>query len=142
MARYHNGVNGSCLTVTNTIRVNRDASSTENKSAYRGLVCRVSRPGTPEAEPPASWFEASIKSNNLQEVLKENIGLDLGESTRWQPEHLGRLIEEILDPALQMVTQMDDVGRTNDNGYRTALKQPFYDPVAAEKARDPEYSYW
>ena len=66
----------------------------------------------------------------------------MGEETRWQGEHLDKLVEEILDPALRMVTQMDDVGRTNDNGYRTTLNQPIHDPVAAEKARDPDYCYW
>ena len=142
LARYHNKVNGSCLAVTQTQSVKRDVQVWKDRSIYRGSICQISIPGIPETEPPTTWFEASITSMNLQDILKENTRLELGDSTRWKPEDLGRLIAEVVDPALRMVTQMDDVGRTNNNGYKSTLNQPFYDPVAAERERNQDFCYW
>lgn len=138
VAKYENGVDGSCLMITMTRFVKKDTRFWGNKSGYRGSTVPDASPGNP----PTRWFEAAISSKPLENVLKENSGLELGDAASWKPEELGEMLEEIVDPALRMVVQMDGVGCTNQNGHGLKLNQASHDPPAVEAAQATGYDFW
>lgn len=137
VAKYGNGIDGSCLAVTMTRSVQRDIGAGK-KSEYCGSTRQDASPG----KPPTRWFEASVTSTGIEAVLKENAELELGDAASWNPEQMDDMIEEIVDPALRMVIQMDGVGCTNQNGHGLRLNQAFYDPLAMETAQDNDDEYW
>jgi hypothetical protein len=64
------------------------------------------------------WHEASISSAKIDELLKQNISLELGEEAEWSPEMLDKpdAADSIILPACEMLRQMDGVGMHNNNG--------------------------
>ncbi|CAM1506705.1 Fc.00g063460.m01.CDS01 [Cosmosporella sp. VM-42] len=141
VAKYKSEVGGSCLTITMTRSVKRHGAFWHNTSVYRGSTRAVTIPG--EAA-PTQWFEASVTSTRMEEVLMENIGLELGEMATWEPEELLKqdMVQEMVDPALRMITQMDAVGCTNDHGQKHNLEQQFYDPTAEQQRGHGSWCYW
>lgn len=111
IARYRNGSKSrNYLAITVTRVAQRIGGSN-----YHGTTRPVPIPGK---GPLSQWFEASIGSTRVDELLKENVGLEFGDKTSWTPDQLVKegLIKALCDPALKMVMQMDHVGRTNCNG--------------------------
>ena len=74
----------------------------------------------------------------LDDVLKQNESLDLGDETAWTLEDAANMevSKAIYSPALKMLKQMDRVGQNRYNGsdYRSR-KQPEH--VMQARASDP-----
>jgi hypothetical protein len=64
------------------------------------------------------WFEVSMSSTQLDDILEQNEKLGLGEEAEWTPEEISDLdiAKSIYLPALEMLKQMDGVGQYNHNG--------------------------
>jgi hypothetical protein len=84
------------------------------------------------------WYEVSISSAQLDDLLDQNVKLQLGEEARWTPEGLSRLgfAESIYLPALAMLKKMDGVGQYNNNGVDVRFGASTTKSQATEKATD------
>lgn len=87
----------------------------------RNSVIYEARRGSNDVEPTKKlnyWFEVAITCPKLDEQLKKNENLRLGEEAAWTAESLHNFncAESLLVPTCQMVRQMDGVGHSNDNG--------------------------
>lgn len=58
------------------------------------------------------WWEASVSSTEVDQMLKENESLEIGEVALWSVEDLAKsnVIANLLDLTQQMVTRMDSIG--------------------------------
>ena len=82
------------------------------------------------------WHEVNISSAKVDELLKQNTSLGLGDEAEWSPEMLNELdaANSICLPACEMLKQMDGVGIHNDNGVdfrelstsRSSPPKPFF----------------
>ncbi|AEO70132.1 uncharacterized protein THITE_2036687, partial [Thermothielavioides terrestris NRRL 8126] len=63
------------------------------------------------------WYEAAVVSSEIEELCRLNMELGLGEKADWDPEDLRTrgVFSTLYGPALQMVREMDHVGRNDDN---------------------------
>ncbi|PQE24120.1 hypothetical protein CJF31_00002324 [Rutstroemia sp. NJR-2017a BVV2] len=73
-----------------------------------------------QTEEETNWFEISLTSVMMDEFLKENPSLQLGQESRWRLKDLitNKVSESLIRPACEMLTQMDGVGFYNNNGLR------------------------
>ncbi|KAF4978082.1 hypothetical protein FZEAL_5472 [Fusarium zealandicum] len=143
LAKYRNGGKGrSCLTITMTRVLKRfPAARNTTKAKYRGHTIPTTVPGE---GPLTQWFEAGISSTRVEEVFKENVGLEFGEKVHWTPEKLkeDRVLTSICEPALRMVSQMDRVGRSNRNGQGPRTDRRIHDTIKDSKDRDASEPFW
>lgn len=74
------------------------------------------------------WYEASISSARMEELLQQNETLVPGDEVEWTLEQLEQegILEDIYQPACQIVKRMDGVGVKCDNGIREAPKPVDY----------------
>lgn len=86
----------------------------------------TSAPGTTEAGDFGSWYEASISSVHLEQVLRENSTLVPGDKAGWSAEDLTKEVRDLCERTADVVEQMDPVGVGCDNGF----KQQGSNPVA------------
>ncbi|KAK4100637.1 hypothetical protein N658DRAFT_559452 [Parathielavia hyrcaniae] len=76
------------------------------------------------------WYEATVVSLELDMLCQQNTSLRVGEKANWDVENLRSrgVFSTLYGPALQMVAQMDHVGRLDDNNlsevYGHLLKRP------------------
>ncbi|KIL94935.1 hypothetical protein FAVG1_01866 [Fusarium avenaceum] len=139
-ANYRNGGRGpSRLTITMTRLVERFPGITRDKFRGQSVPVVPSRGGQ-----LAQWFEASVSSIRVDEVMQENSSLEFGEKTRWTPETLERqdALKAICEPALRMVSQMDQVGKSNENGHGPRTDRQAYDAVEDMKERNKNNFFW
>jgi hypothetical protein len=70
------------------------------------------------------WYEAAVISPDAESLFRQNWSLGLGEKTDWDLEALktSGILSDIYGPALQMVTEMDYVGRNDDNRLSKAYE--------------------
>ncbi|KAM0564424.1 hypothetical protein ACHAPJ_000637 [Fusarium lateritium] len=139
-AQYRNGANGSsCLTIDMTRRVERFPITSKEK--YRGQSVPVT---PPEDGLLGQWFEASVSSIRAEELLKENAELEFGERSRWTPDTMERegALKAVCEPALRMVSQMDQVGSSNENGHGPRTDRRAYDTIQESKERDKKVFFW
>ncbi|KAK4238014.1 hypothetical protein C8A03DRAFT_15480 [Achaetomium macrosporum] len=63
------------------------------------------------------WYEAAVVSLELEELCQQNSTLKLGEKASWDVQDLKArgVFASLYGPALQMVKEMDHVGRNDDN---------------------------
>ncbi len=68
------------------------------------------------------WYEASVVSLELEEILEKNLLLQVGEKADWDPLDVKTrgFLKAIYLPALEMVKAMDHVGREDDNHQSAA----------------------
>ena len=64
------------------------------------------------------WYEATVSSARMEELLQQNEALEPGDEVDWTLEQLERegVFEDIYQPACQVVKRMDGVGVKCDNG--------------------------
>ncbi|KAF4968479.1 hypothetical protein FSARC_4124 [Fusarium sarcochroum] len=139
-AQYRNGENGpSCLTIDMTRVVEK--FPTTSKEEYRGQSVPVT---PPEDGLLGQWFEASVSSIRAEELFKENAELEIGERSRWTPDALQRqgALKAVCEPALRMVSQMDQVGSSNENGHGPRTDRRAYDTIQESKERDKKVYFW
>ena len=84
---------------------------------------------------PSRWYEAAVISATLEDVFKANTLISVGEKANWEVENLKEMgaFPSLYQPALEMIKQMDHIGRNNDNGYGERL----WDTVARKNYPDP-----
>lgn len=63
------------------------------------------------------WYEAAVVSLELEELCRTNLFLGVGEKAGWDAKDLSArgIFPSLYHPALQMVKEMDHVGRLDDN---------------------------
>ncbi|KAJ4296938.1 hypothetical protein N0V88_003854 [Collariella sp. IMI 366227] len=63
------------------------------------------------------WYEASVVSVELESLCHQHAALKIGEKASWDPKDLKTrgVFSFLYVPALQMVREMDHVGRSDDN---------------------------
>ncbi|PQE07049.1 hypothetical protein CJF30_00009472 [Rutstroemia sp. NJR-2017a BBW] len=73
-----------------------------------------------QTDEETNWFEVSLTSVMMDEFLKENTQLQLGQETKWRLKDLitNKVSDSLIRPACAMLTQMDGVGFYNNNGLR------------------------
>lgn len=78
----------------------------------------------------AQWFEASVSSVRLEELLQQNQDMIPGEEADWSVEQIEqeKLLTEIYQQAAEIVAKMDGVGVECDNGHE--LRRPKAGPTA------------
>jgi hypothetical protein len=94
-----------------------------NRIAPNKVVVFDAYPHATEGKKPSDfqgtvpyWFEVSIHSTKVDEVLAQNEKLGLGDEAAWLPEHFVDAAQALYLPACEMLKQMDGVGYHNDNG--------------------------
>lgn len=74
------------------------------------------------------WYEATVSSARMEELLQQNASLEPGDEVEWTLEQLERegVFEDIYQLACQIAKRMDGVGVKCDNGMARmgALKAP------------------
>lgn len=77
---------------------------------------RKSKEGRDRGEVPC-WYEAAVVSLELEGLLAQNARLGVGQKADWEAEDLRArgVFPSLYRPALQMVREMDHVGRLDDN---------------------------
>lgn len=142
------------------IRVNRicryksgNTRSTLKISELQSLdIEKVTVPGKPltifKLSPGASdrkpyqklghWYEVSISSSQLDELLEENKQLQLGEETRWTAKELldADVAPSIYLPTCEMLKKMDGVGQHNHNGLDVRSGVTSTESQVSEKPKD------
>ncbi|KAF4990889.1 hypothetical protein FGRMN_8198 [Fusarium graminum] len=139
VAKYQNNrKRPSCLTVSMIRLVEKSPAVPRGK--FRGQSVPVLPPGKGRV---GRWFEASISSVQVAELLQENSGLEFGEKTCWDPETLEKrgVLTAICEPALMMVSQMDPVGESNENQHGPGISQG-YNAVQDASERERMNPYW
>lgn len=78
----------------------------------------------------AQWFEASVSSVRLEELLQQNQDLVPGDEADWSVEQIEqeKLLTDIYQQAAEIVKKMDGVGVECDNGHE--LRRPKAGPTA------------
>lgn len=78
------------------------------------------------------WFEFSVLSTSIEEALRLNKSLEIGEEARWDEKKTfdDETLQTLYVPACQMLKKIDGVGFHNDNGYRPNRYEP--NPYNAE----------
>lgn len=78
----------------------------------------------------AQWFEASVSSVRLEQLLKQNQDMIPGEEADWSVEQIEqeKLLADIYQQAAETVKKMDGVGVECDNGHE--LRRPKAGPTA------------
>ena len=61
------------------------------------------------------WYEVSLTSPKADVVFEDNMTLGFGETATWDMKELDGICDDICQPALDLLSQMDDVGVGNDN---------------------------
>ncbi|VUC19885.1 unnamed protein product [Clonostachys rosea] len=67
------------------------------------------------------WYEVSISSSKADDVFRGNMNLGFGENAGWELSELDGILADICQPALDMLSQMDDIGAANDNSVGPEL---------------------
>ncbi|CAH0049722.1 unnamed protein product [Clonostachys solani] len=67
------------------------------------------------------WYEVSLSSSKADDVFRGNMNLGFGESAGWELSELDGIWADICRPALDMLSQMDDIGATNNNSVGPEL---------------------
>jgi hypothetical protein len=103
------------------------------RSAIAATSCMSERPCY---EKLYTWYEATISSALVQEVLEANTQLELGEEADWGLSGV-KGAEAMYLPALEMLKVMDGVGSYNHNGVdvRTC-------PPPAPQRPQQKYVFW
>ncbi|KAG6007251.1 hypothetical protein E4U21_006169 [Claviceps maximensis] len=99
--------------------------------------CRWTIPpnGSPKSPRPESWFEAHISSSILDGLLKENVNLSLGEKLQWDESQQEAICDGLFEPALETLTQLDEVGQWNNNGLSGGK-------LCFDEANDQKVVFW
>ncbi|KAL2016941.1 hypothetical protein VTK56DRAFT_2817 [Thermocarpiscus australiensis] len=68
------------------------------------------------------WYEAAVVSSEIEALFRQNSSLKLGEKADWNAQELRSrgLLPAVYLPALQMLSGMDHVGRSDSNGLSGA----------------------
>jgi hypothetical protein len=99
-------------------------------------------PAPPERKPwvkgVGHWFEVSISSAQLDNLLEQNENLELGEEAMWNPEGLSKLdlAKSIYLPACEMLKKMDGIGQYNNNGVDVSS------PTTNQITAKPKEEFW
>lgn len=77
----------------------------------------------------AQWFEASVSSVRLEELLQQNQDMIPGDEADWSVEQIEqeKLMTDIYQQAAEIVKKMDGVGVECDNGHE--LRRPKVGPT-------------
>lgn len=80
------------------------------------------------------WYEVSISSTGIDELLEKNKFLEIGHTVEWTLEDLQKLNGSIqmLQPACQMLVQMNGVGFYNSNDIKFQSKDDDVAPAPAD----------
>lgn len=72
----------------------------------------------------SQWYEATISSVRLEELLRQNAELIPGEQAGWDAEQMAQegLFKDLYEHAASVIQQMDGVGLVCNNGYDMRCK--------------------
>lgn len=91
--------------------VKRARAWTQQTTQQRGITGEFPR-----------WYEAAVVSHEAEALFRENQFLELGEKAGWTFDELKArgILAAVYGPALQMLREMDHVGRNDDNTLSVA----------------------
>lgn len=119
------------------------ALDVDSRCPYPGATFQIYKAEPPQEhlEEPGDlniWHEASISNVKLNEQLKQNTILELGDEAVWTPEKLEELgaVTAMYLPACEMLKQMDGVGYYNDNAINVQ------ETSASESSPPKPYIFW
>ncbi|KAK0119916.1 hypothetical protein ONS95_011341 [Cadophora gregata] len=133
---YKSTIQDSTLKVSELQSLDINGGPTEK--SYWVFEALPSNPDQPPIEKLTTWYEASITSVKLDDVLKQNESLDLGDETAWTLEDTANMevSKAIYSPALEMLKQMDCVGQNGHNGSDYRSRKPSKHVMQAQ-AKEP-----
>ncbi|CAG9971242.1 unnamed protein product, partial [Clonostachys byssicola] len=93
-----------------------DYTSQKSPSLFRGKTWfGTNRLNKGQKSGLDEWYEVSLSSSKADDVFRGNMNLGFGESAGWELSELDGIWADICRPALDMLSQMDDIGGANDN---------------------------
>uniref|UniRef100_A0A0B7JPM6 Uncharacterized protein n=1 Tax=Bionectria ochroleuca TaxID=29856 RepID=A0A0B7JPM6_BIOOC len=99
-----------------------DYTSQKSPSLFRGKTWfGTNRLNKGQKSSLDEWYEVSLSSSKADDVFRGNMNLGFGESAGWELNELDGIWADICRPALDMLSQMDDIGATNDNSVGPEL---------------------
>ena len=89
------------------------------------------------------WWEASLSSITVDEILRENNALELGEKANWTPEAIidSGVVKNLYGLAKDLVTRIDSVG-ANNTGPKWNFSHGATKTMASKKPTMEDVSYW
>ncbi|KAL7790977.1 hypothetical protein V8C37DRAFT_383033 [Trichoderma ceciliae] len=149
IARYHHGKEdgNSVLSITMTHVLEESVSTVDTNQAIRGegkkrFACPK---GSWNSAIPNQYLEASITSSRLLPYLQENIDFECGDKATWDTSHLesAGVFEDILRPALGMITHMDPIGSSNNTMRGVNDQDAFHEAlVESDAMKKKKYTFW
>ncbi|AEO53254.1 hypothetical protein MYCTH_2114188 [Thermothelomyces thermophilus ATCC 42464] len=124
--RYPSADRKSALEITEILQLVTDSYSegpysgtawnTYEGKRSRPWSQRITREKRDKGEVPR-WYEAAVVSLELEDLFQQNAFLKIGEKAGWDATDVRNrgIFPSIYSPALQMVRQIDHVGRLDDN---------------------------
>lgn len=128
ICRFKNTVHDAVLSVCEVQELDHQSRTTDTAEEFRAGPSAPSGPG----EFNESWYEVDITCPDIDEALENNELLSVGEEAAWNSEEIGKLVDNIVRPACQMLRRMDGVGFYNDNGHRSERVAPAPNPEPPE----------
>lgn len=118
LARYSSKAQNGRMLV---IRMTKPITATQgqsNRAVFFHGTTNMAEDSRIGAGRPSEWFEVSLVSTTAEEAFQQNKGLELGQRASWTPEMLeeGGAFEDICFPALCLISKMDNIGSSNNNG--------------------------
>uniref|UniRef100_A0A8H7N9Q0 Uncharacterized protein n=1 Tax=Bionectria ochroleuca TaxID=29856 RepID=A0A8H7N9Q0_BIOOC len=99
-----------------------DYTSQKSPSLFRGKTWfGTNRLNKGQKSSLDEWYEVSLSSSKADDVFRGNMNLGFGESAGWELNELDGIWADICRPALDVLSQMDDIGATNDNSVGPEL---------------------
>ncbi|EKD19022.1 uncharacterized protein L3040_006516 [Drepanopeziza brunnea f. sp. 'multigermtubi'] len=91
-----------------------------------------------------TWYTASVSNPELDAVLAQNQSLELGDEAGWTPEEIANLeaLQSMYIPAIEMLTQMDGVGRSSHNGSDFRSRKPGPQTADVPAETKPDVFWW
>ena len=105
------------LTEVQDLKVGRDKG---NLDYYVGTI----RPQDKMIDNHRLWWEVSISSQRVSNILKESAALELGEKAHWKPEQIIEtgVVGDMYGLAQEIVTRIDHVGIENKGHVTSGSK--------------------
>ncbi|KAK4136680.1 hypothetical protein BT67DRAFT_454463 [Trichocladium antarcticum] len=133
----HASVNGASELEITEVEQLEVRSCSEGAYSDEDWEASSARPWTPreiqqrrsKGEVPR-WYEAAVVSPAAEDLFQQNLSLGLGDKTGWDVGTLRErgILRGVYGPALQMVREMDHVGRSDDNRLAQAYGRLLFQP--------------
>ncbi|KAL7819677.1 hypothetical protein V8C26DRAFT_24165 [Trichoderma gracile] len=145
VAQYRHGKkrDSSVLTVTLTCQMEESSSIDKSRDAEKVRIFACPKSSVNSAL-PHQHVVASVTSSRLSRYFDKNVKLEYGDKAEWDTDQLEseNVFEDMLRPALGMVSHMDHVGSSNDTMRDTNDLDAIHDALVESDTKKKKWVFW